>query len=264
MYGVPRDLPLRRSLESAESLELLADLAMPGVSFDRVLDALKEHDLVRIDLERSTASLVTQTVFFRTIDAQIVSYYGRMVAGLMRNLRINRERRLESAEDKPWTCSLVMDRPIAASNVEPFLQIVAESSDRWFRNLESMQASYSSRPGEEGRRYAVCAFVSPDRSEPATQQFVLSTAPLYTRSMVTTNCIGGRDLTEFRRQVAESGQALLSSIDAEHKPLLAAPGQAGARLVVCCFLFDVTGSAETAEEAIDLLDPKATHRRGVA
>jgi hypothetical protein len=266
MYGVPRHLPLRRSRENAESLEYLAELALPGVAFDRVVHALSEHGLIEIDAQQSTASLVSQTVFFRNLDAQVVSHYGRMVSGLMRNLRINRERRHETAEDKPWNCALVMDRPIADSNVGAFIEMVSEGGDRWFRSLEATELTYSARHGEQGRRYAVCAFVSPDVGDVSggtvlTPIGELASPKLYVRSMVTTNCIGGHDVDEFRRHVAHSGQAWLGSIDAEHKTLLAPPGESGTRLVVCCFLFDVTGSAQTAEEAIDLLDARVTKRR---
>ena len=138
VYGVPRDLALRASHDDTTSLELLAHLAMPGLSFDRVLQALREHDL--IEIQGSIARLRSQTVFFRNLDAQVVSHYGRMVSGLMRNLRVNRERRHEISEEKPWNSALIMDRPIADNNVGPFLTIVTEGADRWFRNLESAEA----------------------------------------------------------------------------------------------------------------------------
>lgn len=269
MYGVPRDLPLRRSKETDGSLEELADLALPGVAFDRVVQALDEHGLISIDLPRSTASLVSQTVFFRNLDAQVISHYGRMVAGLMRNLRVNRERRRESSSDKPWNCALVMDRPIASANVEEFIEIVAQGANKWIRNVEATELGYSARANEEGRRYAVCAFVSDDVESVVDGRVVTALgellAPrLFVRSMVTSNCIGARDAEEFRRHVADTGNAFLGSVDSEHKALLAAPGESGVRLVVCCYLFDVTGSAQTTQQAIDLLDAKVTRRRAAA
>ena len=76
--------------------------------------------------------------------------------------------------------------------------------------------------------------------------------------------LGNADAGAFRRYVADTGSALLHSIDAEHKILLAPPGHGGTRLVVCCFMFDVTGSADAAAEAIDLLDANAARRLGAA
>jgi hypothetical protein len=184
-----------------------------------------------------------------------------MVSGLMRNLRVNRELRQEPSEDKPWNCALVIDRPIADAQLPSFLETVAEGGDHWFRTLESVEGQYKARAGEEGRRYAVCAFAAPDAgavaddlgvSEPSFQ----AAGRLYQRALVTTQCIGAGDAAEFRRYVADSGQAWLASLDAQHTVYLAEPGQPGNRLVVCCFLFDVTGSAETAEQAIDLLDTR--------
>jgi hypothetical protein len=260
VYGVPRDLAVRATQDDA-SLELLAQLAMPGVTFDTVLQALRDHDLV--DIQGSIARLKSQTVFFRNLDAQVVSHYGRMVSGLMRNLRINRERRHESADDKPWNAALVMDRPISEHNVAAFMEIVSEAGDRWIRNLESAAGQYGARPGEEGRRYAACVFVAPEApldgsTANATRGEGLQRS--YQRAMVTAKWISKLEAEAFGRYVAETGSALLHSIDAEHKTLLAPPGEGGTRLVVCCYMFDVSGSAETAAEAIDLLDARATRQ----
>jgi DNA-binding transcriptional ArsR family regulator len=256
VYGVPRDLAVL-STQADASLEFLAQLAMPGASFDSVLRALKDHEL--IEIQGSVARLKSQTVFFRNLDAQVVSHYGRMVSGLMRNLRVNRERRHENADDKPWNAALVMDRPIAGHNVDAFLEIVKEGGDRWIRNLESAAGQYGARPGEEGRRYAACVFVAPEAALDAAvaDPAVGDARRPYQRAMVTAKWISRPEAQVFGRYVADTGSALLHSIDAEHKTLLAEPGQAGTRLVVCCYMFDVTGSAETAAEAIDLLDARA-------
>jgi hypothetical protein len=267
VYGVARDLPIRLSQDGSASLEYLAQLAMPGVSFERILEALREHSL--IDTQGPIARLRSQTVFFRNLEAQVVSHYGRMVSGLMRNLRVNRERHLEASDDKPWNAALVMDRPIADSNVSAFLTIVAEGGDRWIRTLESADMNFRTRPGEEGRRYAVCLFVAPEPNEASGQAvgavgLADASGNLYQRAMLTTKYLSNSDAKAFRRYVADSGSALLHAIDAEHKTLLAPPGQGGVRLVVCCYMFDVTGSAETEAEAIDLLDVQATRRLVVA
>jgi hypothetical protein len=261
VYGVPRDLTIRTGTDATPALEDLARLALPGVEFDRVLQLMAEHDLIEIDLQSSIVRLKSQTVFFRNLDAQVISHYGRMVSGLMRNLRVNRELRHEASETKPWNCALVVDRPIADVHLRAFLDTVAEGGDRWFGVLQSVERNYKARPGEEGRRYAVCAFVASDVSDVGATDSAASPSTegrLYQRALVTTGCIDARDAAEFRRYVADSGQAWLASVDAEHTAHLAAPGQSGTRLVVCCFLFDVSGSAETAEQAIDLLDARAT------
>jgi DNA-binding transcriptional ArsR family regulator len=264
VYGVPRDLPVRTQ-DNNVSLEYLSELAMPGVSFEVVLRSLQDHGLVEIYHDGSLARLRSQTVFFRNLEAQVVSHYGRMVSGLMRNLRINRERRLDASVDKPWNSALVMDRPIAEEAVQAFVDIVADSTDKWIRNLETMEPNYAARPGEDGRRYAVCAFVSPDQDEANPPRALVKIAErhsdrLYQRSLLTSR-ISHSDVAEFRRYVAESGAALLHSIDAEHKSLLVQPGSKGTRLVVCCYMFDVTGSSESLVQAIDLAEARAQWSR---
>jgi hypothetical protein len=263
VYGVPRDLTIRTATDSNASLEDLARLALPAVAFDRVLELLNEHGLIEIDLQSSIARLKNQTVFLRNLDAQVISHYGRMVSGLMRNLRVNRELRHEAPETKPWNCALIIDRPIHDGHLPSFLETVAEGGSRWFRTLELVEGNYRARAGEEGRRFAVCAFVATDTGEPVSalavsERDLLAAGRLYQRALVTTNCLDARSAAEFREQVAHTGQAWLASVDAEHTSYLAAPGQPGTRLVVCCYLFDVTGSAETAEQAIDVLNARAT------
>lgn len=268
IYGVPRDLVVRRTPDVQDTLEDLAALALPGVPFDRVLSALRDQELVELSEERSKARLSGHTVVVGNREARAIARYGRLVAGLMRTLRANYEAEAEAAVPKPWELTLSTDRPIAREHIDTFLGFVDRAASAWLHSLEMDQQAYSPAKSLLGSRYAVCCYVSEDRASEAPNgrraarvSAFADRAP-FVRCIVTTHRLDPEAYLRFRRDVSESCDRWLLTLDAEQKSLFAAPGDDGVTMKVTCFLFAVTGTeGRTDEESdIDLVERVVRHR----
>lgn len=262
VYGVPRDLQVRRVAGVSDTLEDLAALALPGVPFDRVLSALRDQGLVQLTDERSRARLTGHAVGVSHREARAIARYGRLVSGLMRTLRANYDVTADPANARPWELTLTSDRPIAREHIDTFIGLVDRAATSWLAGLEVDQRAFSVPEGKVGPRYAVCCYVSEAESArlPRGQHFLNRSAfdlrvPLM-RSMVTTHRLDPESYLRFRREVSSGCDAWFLRLDAEQKQLFAPPGEPGVVLRVTCFLFPITGTEGRTDEKsdIDLLE----------
>lgn len=268
VYGVPRDLTVRRAPDVYDTLEDLAAIALPGVQFDRVLRALRELSLVQLSEERSRARLIGHTVVVGNREARAISRYGRLVAGLMRTLRANYDDAGEPSSSKPWELTLSTDRPIARSQIDAFLELVNRAAGAWLSGLEVEQQAYVPARGQVGSRFAVCCFVSEDDpharnvSARTPRASAFSDRLPFVRAMVTAHRLDPDGYQRFRREVSESCDRWLLTLDAEQKSMFAAPGEDGVALKVTCYLFPVAGSEGRTDEQsdIDLVEAVVRHR----
>lgn len=258
VYGVPRDLQVRRVAGVTDTLEDLAALALPGVPFDRVLSALRDQGLIQLTDERSRARLTGHAVGVSHREARAIARYGRLVSGLMRTLRVNYDETTDPATAKPWELTLTSDRPIAREHIDTFIELVDRAATAWLSSLEVDQRGFSVPEGKVGSRYAVCCYVSEAETAriPRGHHFLNRDAfdlraPLM-RSIVTAHRLDPESYVRFRREVSSGCDAWFLRLDAEQKQLFAPPGEPGVVLRVTCFLFPITGTEGPTDEKSDI------------
>lgn len=258
IYGVPRDLSVRRTPDVHDTLEDLAAIALPGVPFDRVLAELREQNLVQLSEERSKARLTGHTVVVGNREARAIARYGRLVAGLMRTLRANYEAEREPVSVKPWELTLSTDRPIAREHIDTFLDFVERAAGAWLHALEVEQHAYVPARASFGSRYAVCCYVSEDdptssaRARVGTGRSAFVHRLPFSRCIVTPHRLDTEAYLRFRREVSESCDRWLLTLDAEQKSLFAEPGRDGVAMKVTCYVFPVSGTNGRTDEQSDI------------
>jgi hypothetical protein len=258
MYGVPRDLLIRRAAfgESA-TLEDAAAIALPQVPLERVLQELSDRGLISIDRLAATAKLVADVIPIQDFEARAAVRFGRLSAGLMRTLRTNFEHRLDSSKTRRmWEKSFWTDRPIAKAHTREFMALADQSIRTWMQKVESIQRMYTARNQDEARLYCIAAFSIEKHGD--DDEFAAPENPLLL-TILTSAPISDAAAADFVQEVNDSATTWLSALDAEQHNLLAAVGERGSSIEICAFMFDVAGGKSDPESrAVDLVHARYT------
>lgn len=258
MYGVPRDLMIRRTDSEAASLEDAAAIALPNVPFERVIDELLERGLISVERNAGVARLISDIVPFQNFEAHSMLRMCRLSAGLMRVTRTNYERRLDgSSARRMWEKTFWTERPIVKTHAAEFLEFADEQIRRWFVRLEASQRTYAARNDQVARHYCIAVFAITSLDSATGEQERL---PML-RSFRTTTAISEEFARDFTYEVNDTAAQWFSAIDAEHHDLIAAPDEEPASVEICAFMFDIAGSrGDPASRAIDLATAKVARR----
>lgn len=259
IYGVPRDLLIRRSSGDTASLEDAAAIALPAVPFDQVLTELTDRGLIALDRTGGTAKLINDVMPIADYEARAAVRFNRLTAGLMRTLRVNYENRAEQSRSRRmWEKSFWTDRPIAKSRTQEFLAFADQSVRKWLARIDSNQRTYSARNDETARQYCIAVFANtraPDRDG------LPQTSPPLLHTIMTSVAIRDVAARDFMSDVNDSASMWLNALNTEQLNLVAAPGEPGDSIEICAFMFDVAGSKGDAySKSIDLLEPRYARR----
>lgn len=259
VYGVPRDLLIRRASGDSAALEDAAAIALPAVPLEQVLQELTARGLISIDRNGGMAKLISDVIPIQDFEARAAVRFSRLTAGLMRTLRINYERRMEGSNARRmWEKSFWTDRPIIRDRTSEFLSLADENVRKWLVKLESNQRTYAASNDQKARQYCIAVFAITSVDEFAKDE--ASERPLL-HSLMTTTPIKDDAAREFIYDVNESASMWLNALDAEQHDVVAAPGQPSASIEICAFMFDVAGSkGDPMSKAIDLVQPRVARR----
>lgn len=157
--GVPLDLPVSTtdSPDRKTFSELLGETAK-GVDLQDALRVLQDTGVASLIDDGRMIKLVNDAISYRNARARSIVRYGRVVGGLMRTLRHNRDRR-HLGETPLYERSLITDRPISDANEAEFRDAIQSSGDRWLRTVDADQTTYAARTDEPGQQWGLTVFL---------------------------------------------------------------------------------------------------------